>query len=81
MKIAITLADNKGLESSEEPVQALLNTMSVHPLSKKEVDKYLRGQNLGWNIIDNLIQKDLLKSIPVRGTEFFIRKYPEKNSS
>ena len=69
------------LPSSEEPVQAVLNTLSVHPLSKKEVDKYLHGQNLDWNIISDLIQKDLSISIPIRGTEFFIRKYPEKNSS
>lgn len=66
------------LPSSEEPVQALLNTLQVHPLGKKEVEKYLHSHQLGWGVIDDLIRKGIIKSIPIHGTEFFIRKYPQK---
>ena len=69
------------LPSSEEPVQALLNTLQVHPLGRKEVEKYLHGHQLGWGVMDNLTKQGIIKSIPIRGTEFFIRKYPKKNSS
>ena len=69
------------LPSSGEPVQALLNTLQVHPLGKKEVKKYLHGHQLGWGVMDDLIRQGNIKSIPIRGTEFFIRKYPKKNSS
>jgi wyosine [tRNA(Phe)-imidazoG37] synthetase (radical SAM superfamily) len=67
------------LPSSEEPVQALLNTLQVHPLGKKEIEKFLRGHQIGWEVMDDLIHQDIIKSIPIRGTEFFIRKYPKKN--
>ena len=66
------------LPSSEEPVQALLNTLQVHPLGRKEVEKYLHGHQLDWDVMDDLIRKGIIKSIPIRGTEFFIRKYPGK---
>ncbi|MCD6577049.1 MAG: radical SAM protein [Anaerolineaceae bacterium] len=67
------------LPVSEKPVQALLNTLQVHPLGRKEIEKYLREQNMDWSIIDKLVQENILKSIPIRGTEFLIRKYPRKS--
>ena len=66
------------LPSSEEPVQALLNTLQVHPLSKKEVKKYLRVHQLDWGVMNDLIRQGIIKSIPIRETEFFIRKYPQE---
>jgi wyosine [tRNA(Phe)-imidazoG37] synthetase (radical SAM superfamily) len=67
------------LPSSEEPVQALLNTLQVHPLSKKEVKKYLRVHQLDWGVMNDLIRQGIIKSIPIRETDFFIRKYPQEN--
>jgi len=67
------------LPSSEEPIQALLNTLQVHPRGKKEVEKYLHGHQLSWGVMDDLIRQGNIKSIPIRGTVFFIRKYPKKN--
>jgi wyosine [tRNA(Phe)-imidazoG37] synthetase (radical SAM superfamily) len=69
------------LPVSEEPVQALLNTLQVHPLNRKEVEKYLHGHRLGWDVMNDLIKQGGIKSIPIRGIEFFIRKYPKKNDS
>ena len=69
------------LPASGEPLQALLNTLKVHPLGKKEIDEYLHNQELNWGVMDNLIHQGIIKSIPIRGTEFFIRTYPKKNRS
>jgi len=69
------------LPESAEPLQALLNTLKVHPLGKKEIVEYLHNHQLSWEVMDNLIQQGIIKSIPIRGTKFFIRTYPKKNSS
>ncbi len=69
------------LPASDEPIQALLNTLKVHPLGKREIDEYLHSQELGWGVMDDLIHQGIIKSIPIRGTEFFIRTYPKKNRS
>ena len=64
------------LPSSEKPIQALLNTLKVHPLGRKEIEKYLHSHQLDWGVIDGLINQSIIKPIPVNGNEFFIRKYP-----
>jgi hypothetical protein len=69
------------LPASNEPLQALLNTLKVHPLGKKEIDEYLHNQQLSWEVMDDLIHQGIIKSIPIRGTEFFIRTYTKKNRS
>ena len=66
------------LPSSEEPVQALLNTLQVHPLSKEEVKKYLHSHQLGWDVMNDLIRQGIVKPIPIRETEFYIRGYHKK---
>ena len=68
------------LPASAEPLQALLNTLKVHPLGKKEIGEYLHNQKLNWGVMDDLIQQGIIKSIAIRGTEFFIRTYPKKNN-
>ena len=69
------------LPESAEPLQAILNTLKVHPLGRKEIGEYLHNHQLSWEVMDNLIQQGIIKSIPIRGTKFFIRTYPKKNSS
>jgi len=64
------------LQANEEPIQGLLNTLKVHPLGRKEIEKYLHSNQLDWGVMDGLIHQGVIKSIPIRGTEFFIRKYP-----
>ena len=61
----------------EEPIQQLLSTLMVHPLPKKDVLKYLKKNNFDWSMIEELIEKNMLRSISTQGKEFLVRKYPK----
>ena len=63
------------LFAESDPVQSLLNTLQVHPLSKNEIKTYLDNNHLSWKIIEELVEKNFLKSVITHNTEFFIRTY------
>lgn len=63
------------LFDDDNPEHALLKTMQVHPLNKKEVENYLNRNNLEWSIIEDLIAKNYLKPISIDNTEFYVHTY------
>jgi wyosine [tRNA(Phe)-imidazoG37] synthetase (radical SAM superfamily) len=63
------------LYAENDPIQSLLNTLQVHPLSKDEISSYLENNRLRWNTIEELVTKEILKPIHSQDTEFYVRTY------
>ncbi len=51
----------------------ILSTASVHPLRKDAVEKILKKDGAGWEVVEKLIQRGLLKEIEYGGQSFFIK--------
>jgi len=53
----------------------LLSILAVHPMRIDAVKVLLNKANSGWEIIDNLIKKNLIKESTYSNNSFIIRKY------
>ncbi len=49
----------------------LLNILSVHPMSKDAVNLFIEKANIGWDKIDELINKKIIKEIQFNKNSFF----------
>ncbi|MCM8762742.1 MAG: radical SAM protein, partial [Candidatus Omnitrophica bacterium] len=45
----------------------IVNTVSVHPMSKKQIEKLLKKANNNWNIMEKLLKKEVIKEIKYQG--------------
>ena len=69
------------LFAENDPIQSLLNTLQVHPLSKIEIKAYLDNNQLGWEPIDALVMKKILKPVRTHDKEFYMRTYRSRPES
>lgn len=51
----------------------LLNILAVHPMRLDAIETFLSNANVGWHIIDELIDKSILKEVHYSGNTFFIK--------
>ncbi|MBU2472277.1 MAG: radical SAM protein [Bacteroidetes bacterium] len=56
----------------------LLSILAVHPMSKNAVEEFLSISGSTWNLISNLIEKNVLRVVEYSGNTYFIKKYTNK---
>jgi len=61
-----------------EVKEDLLSIMSVHPMRKEGVKKFLSKAKTDWSIIEKLIKEGKLVEVDYRGNKFYIRKLSGK---
>jgi len=57
----------------------LLSILSVHPMRLEAIEMFLSNLNIGRNIIDELIDKSILKEVQYSGNTFFIKNAKANN--
>lgn len=58
----------------------LLSITSVHPMRKEGVNNFLSKAEVGWGLIEKLIEEDKLVEVEYKEKKFYMRKLPKKNS-
>lgn len=68
------LTYNEGIDFtfSSNAEKELLSILSVHPMRKDAVEKYLEKANADWELINNLLNKNELKKVWYQGNEFYL---------
>ncbi|MFW6147682.1 MAG: radical SAM protein, partial [Thermodesulfobacteriota bacterium] len=56
----------------------LLSITSVHPMREASVKEYLRRAETDWSLITDLIKRGVLKRVTYQGTNFYLRKFSQK---
>lgn len=56
----------------------LVSILSVHPMSSDAVNKFLNKANSNWELIKNLIDKNVLKEINYSGKTFLVKNIKSK---
>ncbi len=77
------LTGNEGTDFSfsSDAEKELLSIISVHPMSKDAVERFLYRANADWNMINNLLDKNILKEVQYSGSTFFVKNIKSYVSS
>ena len=59
---------------SSDAEKELLSILAVHPMRKDAVEEFLSKANSGWELIENLIDKRVLRETEYSGNNYFIKK-------
>lgn len=74
------LISNEGTDftfSSDEEKE-LLSILAVHPMQSDAVEKFLNKAKSNWNLIEELINKNILKEVSYSGKTFFVKNIKSK---
>ena len=66
---------------SSDAEKELLSILSVHPMSKDAVEKFLIRASTKWDLINKLIDKNILKEVQYSGRTFFVKNIKSYVSS
>ena len=74
------LISNEGTDFSysSDVEKELVSILSVHPMRKDAVEMFLTKANTDWNLIKNLINKNIIKEIQYTGETFFVKNIKSK---
>jgi wyosine [tRNA(Phe)-imidazoG37] synthetase (radical SAM superfamily) len=69
------LISNEGTDFGfySDAEKELVSILSVHPMRKDAIETYLTKANSNWDLIDNLIRRNVLKEIQYSSEKFFVR--------
>ncbi len=56
----------------------LLSILAVHPMRSDAVEKFLSKASSSWNLIENLISKNILMEVSYSGKTFFVKNIKSK---
>jgi wyosine [tRNA(Phe)-imidazoG37] synthetase (radical SAM superfamily) len=59
----------------------LLSTAAVHPMRVEAVRDLLAKNAATWQVVEQLLARDLLKAIEYEGQTFYVRRFPAKDES
>jgi wyosine [tRNA(Phe)-imidazoG37] synthetase (radical SAM superfamily) len=59
----------------------LLGITSVHPMREDAVAEYLKKSNNSWQVINNLIKKNLLKEVEYQRNKYYVRNFSVMSSA
>ncbi len=74
------LVYNEGINFSysTDAEKELLSILAVHPMRKDAVEMFLSKANSDWDLINNLINKNVLKEVKYSGETFFVKNIKSK---
>lgn len=74
------LIGNEGTDFtySSDAEKELLSILAVHPMRSDAVEMFLEKANLGWELVRNLISKNILMEVSYSGKTFFVRNIKSK---
>lgn len=69
------LIENEGtnFSFSLNAEKELISIIAVHPMQKKAVEEFLSRSNSGWDLVNNLITKNVLSRTEYSGNTYFIK--------
>ncbi len=59
---------------SSDAEKELLSILAVHPMRRDAIDSFLLKANSNWEMINNLIEKEILREVEFSGNNFIIKK-------
>ena len=68
-----------GLVASDDPLQALLNTIKVHPMEETEVHAYMRENHIAVESLEELVRGNQIQASDHRGKTFYSIRYEPKH--
>lgn len=74
------LIGNEGTDFtySSDAEKELLSILAVHPMRSNAVEMFLRKANSNWGVVENLINKNILKEVNYSGKTFFVKNIKSK---
>ena len=74
------LISNEGTDFSysSDAVKELLSILAVHPMRSDAVEMFLRKADSDWDLIENLINKNILKEVGYSGKTFIVKNIKSK---
>jgi wyosine [tRNA(Phe)-imidazoG37] synthetase (radical SAM superfamily) len=69
----LTGSEGTDFSFSSDAEKELLSILSVHPMSKDAVEKFLIRASTKWDLINELIDKNILKEVQYSGSTFFVK--------
>ena len=70
----ITSNEGTDFTYSSDAERELLSILAVHPMRQDAVEEFLSKANSKWEIIENLITKNILRETNFSGNNYFIKK-------
>lgn len=70
----ITSNEGTDFSYSSDAEKELTSILAVHAMRKDAVDKFLSKSNSTWDLIDNLINKNVLRVVEYSGNTYLIKK-------
>ena len=77
----LTGSEGTDFSFSSDAEKELLSILSVHPMSKDAVEKFLIRASTKWDLINELIDKNILKEVQYSGSTFFVKNIKSYVSS
>jgi wyosine [tRNA(Phe)-imidazoG37] synthetase (radical SAM superfamily) len=53
----------------------ILNTVSVHPMSKKQVESLLKKAGSSWEVIEKMLKEKRIKEIDYRSQKYYLKNF------
>ncbi len=53
----------------------ILNIVSVHPMSRKQVDDFLKKAGASWDIMERMMKDGRIKEIAYRGEKYYLKNF------
>jgi wyosine [tRNA(Phe)-imidazoG37] synthetase (radical SAM superfamily) len=80
INIVELLTGSEGIDFSysSDAEKELLSILSVHPMHKDAVEKFLSKARSDWNLIENLIANNVLKEVKYSDNTFFVKNIKSK---
>ncbi len=68
-------------DENADPAGALLGICAVHPMREDAVTAFLDRANVGWELVDRLINQQLLITVEYKGNRFYLRRFSHRSSA
>mgnify|MGYP000933586296 CR=1 FL=1 len=67
----ITGDEGESFFFTDDIINDLLSIISVHPVREDVIDKLLKERNLGWDVVNNLIEQGLIERFMYENKKFY----------
>jgi wyosine [tRNA(Phe)-imidazoG37] synthetase (radical SAM superfamily) len=76
----LTGGETAGFGATGDAENDLLSTAAVHPMRAEAVRELLAKNGAAWQVVEQLVARELLKEIEYEGQTFYVRRFAPKRS-